>query len=85
MQAIKLFANHFLLSKPIQHLGMQDWAARPAGQAAALPKVQSASKQLLSQRDTGLKKPWKPNQSAFAASIVQSSKPEVSNKQVSTS
>lgn len=37
---------------------MQDWAARPAGQAAALPKVQGVSKQLLSLKDTGLKKSW---------------------------
>lgn len=37
----------------IQHLGMQNWATRPARQAAALPKVHSASKQLLSLKDTG--------------------------------
>ena len=64
---------------------MQDWAARPAGQAAALPKVQGASKQLLSLKDTGLKNTGKPNQSVFAASMMQTSKPEVSKKQVNTS
>lgn len=64
---------------------MQDWAARLAGQAAVLPKVQGASKELFCVRDTGLKKHGKPNQSVFAASVMQSSEPEVSIKQVSTS
>lgn len=37
---LNCFANNFLVSKSIQMHGMQGWAARPAGQSAALPKVQ---------------------------------------------
>ena len=73
-------ANRFLVSRPIQYLGMQNWAARLAGQVAALPKAQGASRQLLSLVDTGLKNPGKPHQIVFAASMMQSSKPEVSKR-----
>lgn len=37
---LSCFANNFLVSRPIQAHAMQAWAARPAGQSAALPKVQ---------------------------------------------
>lgn len=72
---LSCFVNHFLVSRPTQYLGMQHWATRPAAQATTLPKVQGASKQLLSLKDTRLKNTGKPNQSAFTSSVMQSSKP----------